>query len=44
MKNFFKTQFKVTIILMVLMLSLFLGCKKKNTCNDVIQDDWELVE
>ena len=42
--NFFKTQFKVTIILMVLMLSLFLGCKKKNTCNDVIQDDWELVE
>ena len=32
------------IVLSALALVLFLGCKKENSCNDVVQGDFELVE
>jgi hypothetical protein len=34
----------IIIVASLVILSLFLGCKKKEPCKDVIQDDWELVE
>lgn len=33
---------KITVILLVLFF--YLGCKKKNSCEDVVQGDFELVE
>lgn len=32
------------IVLSILILVLFLGCKKENSCKDVVQGDFELVE
>ncbi len=44
MKRMFNNTVKINIVLSLLVLFLFLGCKKKNSCNDVVQDDFELVE
>lgn len=33
---------KLALVLVVLFF--YLGCKKKHSCEDVIQDDFELVE
>lgn len=35
---------KLKIVACLLAMAFFLGCKKQNACNDVIQGDWELVE
>ncbi|WP_262709947.1 hypothetical protein [Pedobacter cryophilus] len=35
---------RLKIVLSLLVLVLFLGCKKENKCNDVVQGDFELVE
>lgn len=32
------------IVLLLLVLVFFLGCKKENSCKDVVQGDFELVE
>ncbi len=32
------------IVLSILVLVLFLGCKKESSCKDVVQGDFELVE
>lgn len=37
-------QNSLKIIVCLLVLFFFLGCKKRNTCTDVIQGDFELVE
>lgn len=35
---------RLKIMLSLLVLFLFLGCKKENSCKDVVQGDFELVE
>jgi hypothetical protein len=37
-------NYKFKLFIGLIILFLFLGCKKKSTCKDVVQGDFELVE
>jgi hypothetical protein len=43
MKNLINMNYRFKFIIGLIVLSMFMGCKKQSSCKDVVQGDFELV-